>query len=102
MNIKIKKLISAFIAAFCILVSFNCTNYQNNTITANAADYLDQGEVDGYNYEAWNQNFAGIYEYENSDNNGFSASWSNIENCLSGKGKKYEPTPSVHIRQTNM
>ena len=100
MNINIKKLISAFTTAFCIWGSFNYTNYQNITITANAADYWEQGEVDGYYYDSWNQNYTGTYEYENTDNNGFSASWSDIENCISGKGMKYEPN-TISAYQTD-
>ena len=91
MKIRITRLLSAFTSAFCILGSFTCTSFPNCTITANAADYWDKGEADGYNYEAWNQNHTGSYEYKNTDNNGFSTSWSEIENCFSGKGKKYEP-----------
>lgn len=91
MKIRITKLLSAFTAAFCIWGSFTCNAHQNSIITANAADDWTQGEVNGYNFEAWNQNYAGSYDYENTDNNGFSASWSDIVNCFSGKGKKYEP-----------
>lgn len=84
------KLISAITAGICLFGANTCNSIPNSVITANAADYMDKGEVDGYVYDVWNNNYTGTVEYENSDTNGFTASWEEIHNFAVTKGKSFE------------
>ena len=84
------KLISAITAGICLFGANTCNSIPNSVITANAADYMDEGEVDGYVYDVWNNNYTGTVEYENSGTNGFTASWEEIHNFAVTKGKSFE------------
>lgn len=56
---------------------------------SSAADKQIRGNIDGYEYEMWNQNNTGdvSYEYEAGS---FSCSWENIENLIVLMGKSYD------------
>ena len=56
---------------------------------SSAADKQIRGNIDGYEYEMWNQNNTGdvSYEYEAGS---FSCSWENIENLIALMGKSYD------------
>ena len=90
MKKQLIKLISIITAGICLFGANNCINISNRVIVANAADYMDNGEVDGYVYDVWNQNDTGTVEYENSGINGFTTSWKEIYNFAVTKGKTFE------------
>ena len=91
MKNSLKKLFSAFTAAFCLAgaVSFNCDSH--SALKANAAiDYIDNGTADGYTYSVWNKSEIGSIAFENTENNGFTASWNSIEDFAVSKGITFE------------
>ena len=90
MKKQLIKLISTVTAGICLFGANPCTNITNSVIVANAADYMDKGEDDGYVYDVWNQNYTGTIEYENSGIKGFTASWEEIYNFAVTKGKSFE------------
>ncbi|MCR5600364.1 MAG: glycoside hydrolase family 11 protein [Ruminococcus sp.] len=55
-----------------------------------AADFNEKESVDGYYYELWNQDYRGELDYKNTENNGFTLSWSGIENAFALKGDAFE------------
>ena len=90
MRKQLTKLISTITAGICLFGAVTCTNAPDSVITANAADYMDHGETDGYVYDVWNQNYTGTVEFENSGTNGFTTSWDEIHNFAVTKGKEFE------------
>ncbi len=59
---------------------------------AHAADQQQTGNIDGYDYELWNQNYQGTASMDVGSNGSFTCSWSGIENCLFRTGKKLGST----------
>ena len=57
-----------------------------------AADQQKAGNVDGYDYELWNQNYTGTVDMQVGSNGTFSCSWSDTQNCLFNSGKKLGST----------
>ena len=91
MKNSLKKLFSAFTAAFYLAgaVSFNCDSH--SALKANAAiDYIDNGTADGYTYSVWNKCEIGSIAFENTENNGFTTSWNSIEDFAVSKGITFE------------
>ena len=80
---------SALTVGLCLLGAVNLPSVISAS-TVYAADFQEKGNVDGYYYEVWQQNYVGEINYENTENNGFSASWKNIENTLAMKGESFE------------
>ncbi|WP_294755239.1 glycoside hydrolase family 11 protein, partial [uncultured Ruminococcus sp.] len=61
----------------------------NNTLTAKAADQQERGNIGGFDYEMWNQNYTGQVSMNPGAGN-FTCSWSGIENFLARMGKNYD------------
>ena len=61
----------------------------NNTLTAKAADQQERGNIGGFDYEMWNQNYIGQVSMNPGAGN-FTCSWSGIENFLARMGKNYD------------
>ena len=80
---------SALTAGLCLLGAVSLPSVISSS-TVYAADFQEKGTVDGYYYEIWQQNCVGELNYENTENNGFSASWENVENTLAMKGELFE------------
>ena len=57
-------------------------------LSAYAADRQERGNIDGYDYELWNQDNKGDIEFEPGAGT-FTFSWDNIENVLANMGKNY-------------
>ncbi|WP_295069333.1 glycoside hydrolase family 11 protein [Ruminococcus sp.] len=76
-------------AGFCLLGTVNLPSVISSS-NVYAADYFEDGDIDGYHYEVWRQNGTGELNYENTENNGYSVSWSNIENSFVMKGEAFE------------
>jgi hypothetical protein len=83
------KTLSALTTGLCLLSAVNLPSVIPSA-QVNAADFMESDTVDGYYYEFWNQNCTGEFEYENTENNGFTMNWSGIENSLALKGEKFE------------
>lgn len=83
------KTVSALTAGICM---FSAVSLPSVIPSAQvyAADFMKNDTVDGYYYELWNQNCAGDFEYENTENNGFTFSWDRIENAFALKGELFE------------
>ena len=58
-------------------------------IPASAADQQTKGNIDGYDYEMWNQNGQGQASMTPKAGS-FTCSWSNIENFLARMGRNYD------------
>ncbi|WP_295092009.1 glycoside hydrolase family 11 protein [Ruminococcus sp.] len=82
------KTLSALMAGFCMLSAVSLPSVIPSA-QVYAADFMKSDIVDGYYYELWNQNCAGDFEYENTENNGFTLSWSGIENAFALKGEVF-------------
>jgi len=85
MKKTLTKMLSVLTAVVCFFVvsAFN-------SFTTNAADQLIKGIIDDYVYEIWNAFYKGDVEYENTESNGFSFSWNDIDNATALKGKGFE------------
>lgn len=83
------KTLSALMAGFCMLSAVSLPSVIPSA-QVYAADFMKNDTVDGYYYEFWNQNNTGEFEYENTENNGFTLSWSGIENASVLKGEVFE------------
>ena len=83
------KTLSALTAGLCM---FSAVSLPSVIPSAQvyAVDFMESDTVDGYYYEFWNQNCTGEFEYENTENNGFTLNWSGIENSVALKGEKFE------------
>lgn len=57
--------------------------------TASAADQQIRGNIDGFDYEMWNQNYTGTVEFEPGQAS-FTSSWENVEDCFITMGKNYD------------
>ena len=82
------KALSAVTASAMLLIG-NSAFPGNNGLTAKAADQQQRGNIGGFDYEMWNQNYTG----QASMNPGagyFTCSWSGIENFLARMGKNYD------------
>lgn len=90
MRKQLTKVISAITAGLCLFGAATCTTIPDSVIIANAADYMDRGEADGYVYEVWNMNGDGKFEFEQSGQNGFTANWNGISNFAVTKGKSFK------------
>ncbi len=56
---------------------------------ASADDQRQTGNIGGYDYEMWNQNYTGTVSMQPSEGS-FTCSWSGIENFLARMGKNYD------------
>ena len=83
------KTVSALTAGLCLLGAVELPSVIP-TAQVYAADYQQKGDIDGFYYECWNQNSAGEYEYENTENNGFFFSWNGIVDAFALKGDLFE------------
>ncbi|MBP5379448.1 MAG: glycoside hydrolase family 11 protein, partial [Ruminococcus sp.] len=83
------KTLSALTAGLCMLSAVSLPSVIPSA-QVYAVDFMESDTVDGYYYEFWNQNCTGEFEYENTENNGFTMNWSGIENSLAMKGDKFE------------
>ena len=90
MNNGLAKLFSAAAAAFCLFGAVICTDIRDSALRASAADYISNGTDGSYTYSVWNQNDIGTVEFENTDNNGFTASWDGIIDFSAVKGITFE------------
>ena len=74
---------SAFTAAVSALMITSSIPF-----TANAFDQQQIGNIDGYDYEMWNQNAVGDIEFEPKAGS-YTCSWRNIQNFIATMGKLY-------------
>lgn len=75
-----KKVLSAAVSALMITSSV--------PFSANAADQQKMGNIDGYDYQMWNQDSVGDIEYETKAGS-FTCSWNNIQNFIANMGRIY-------------
>ena len=87
-----QKSISCFTALLMGLTLVPASGYFTDISVVKAADQQKTGNVDGYDYELWNQNGAGSVDMQLGSNGAFSCSWSGIQNCLFRTGKKLGST----------
>ena len=80
-----KKLVGAGTTAVMIASSVPAVP----SMVAHAGDQQVRGNIGGYDYEMWNQNYTGQASM-NPGAGSFSCSWSNIENFLARMGKNYD------------
>ncbi|WP_019678370.1 glycoside hydrolase family 11 protein, partial [Ruminococcus flavefaciens] len=80
---KTKKIISGLLSAFIIASSMPAA------LSAYADDQQEKGNVGGYDWEMWNQNYTGTVSMKPSAGS-FTCSWSGIENFLARMGKNYD------------
>ncbi|MCR4638573.1 glycoside hydrolase family 11 protein [Ruminococcus sp.] len=85
----ITKTLSALTAGLCMLSAVSLPSVIPSA-QVYAADFMESNTVDGYYYELWNQNYAGDFDYENTENNGFTFSWDRIEDAFALKGELFE------------
>ncbi len=78
----IKKVLGITVLASVIVTSV--------PFSAAAEDLLEKGNIDGYDYEYFNQNCSGEFTMEPKAGSFFS-SWKDIESCMALMGKKYDP-----------
>ena len=78
---KLTKLIATITAGICLFGAATCT-FGSSSLVANAADYEKKGKSGDYSYYVWNQSGSGTAEFENTENNGFTASWDGIFNLV--------------------
>lgn len=83
------KMLSVFTAGICLLTA-SAFSSNGSTIIANAVDQEIKGIIDDYVYEMWNALHMGEFNYENTENNGFSVSWDGITDFTALKGKGFE------------
>ena len=87
-----QKFISCFTALLVGLTLVPASGLYSDVSVVKAADQQKKGNVDGYDYELWNQNGSGSVDMQLGSNGAFSCSWSSIENCLFRTGKKLGST----------
>ncbi|WP_296776814.1 glycoside hydrolase family 11 protein [Ruminococcus sp.] len=78
---KLKKIISGTVSALMIASSI--------PFVASAADQRTTGNIGGYDYEMWNQDYKGTVSMNPGAGN-FTCSWSGIENFLARMGKNFD------------
>ena len=83
------KTASALTAGLCMLSAAGFASV-SQPAQVYAADFNKKDTVDGYYCELWNQNYKGELNYENTENNGFTLSWSGIEDAFALKGDIFE------------
>lgn len=96
---KLTKLIATITAGICLFGAATCT-FGSSSLVANAADYEKKGKSGDYSYYVWNQSGSGTAEFENTENNGFTASWDGIFNLTLQKGISF-PEDTVSAFQVN-
>ncbi|MBP5380037.1 MAG: glycoside hydrolase family 11 protein [Ruminococcus sp.] len=84
-----RKTLSAITAGLCLLSAVSLPSVIP-TAQVYAADYSFKDTADGLYYELWSQNSMGDLEYENTENNGFTMSWTGIEDAFALKGDAFE------------
>ena len=89
MAIGFRRTAAALTAGMCLLGAVNIPSVMP-TAQVYAADFTENGTADGYYYELWNQDYAGEFNYENTENNGFTFSWDGIVNALVLKGDSFK------------
>ena len=89
MAIGFRRTAAALTAGMCLLGAVNIPSVMP-TAKVYAADFTENGNADGYYYELWNQDYAGEFNYENTENNGFTFSWDGIVNALVLKGDSFK------------
>ena len=82
------KALSAITASAMLLIG-NSAFPGNNSLTVKAADQQERGNIGGFDYEMWNQNYTGTVSMQPGAGN-FTCSWSGIENFLARMGKNYD------------
>ena len=80
-----KRFVSAGITALMVAASIPSVP----SVVANAADQQQRGNIGGYDYEMWNQNYTGNVSMQPGAGS-FTCSWSGIENFLARMGKNYD------------
>ena len=80
-----KKLVSAGLSA--AMLTFSIPSAPATFVQA--ADQQVKGNINGYDYEMWNQNYTGQASM-NPSAGSFTCSWSGIENFLARMGKNYD------------
>lgn len=83
------KTLSALTAGICMLSAVSLPSVIPSA-QVYAADFTEKDTVDGFYYELWNQNYEGEFDYENTENNGFTVSWRNIVDSFALKGEAFE------------
>lgn len=83
------KTLSALTAGICMLSAVSLPSVIPSA-QVYAADFTEKDTVDGFYYELWNQNYEGEFDYENTENNGFTVSWRNIVDSFALKGESFE------------
>lgn len=83
------KTLSAMTAGICMFSAASLPAVVP-TVQVYAADYNYKSDSDGLYYELWNQDSAGTFEYENTENHGFEMSWSDIVDAFALKGDAFE------------
>ena len=78
----IKKVLGITVLASVIVTSV--------PFSAAAEDLSEKGNIDGYDYEYFDQNCFGEFTMEPKAGSFFS-SWKDIESCMALMGKKYDP-----------
>jgi len=87
-----QKILSCFTAVLMGITLVPASGFYSDVSVVKAADQQKKGNVDGYDYELWNQNGSGSVDMQLGSNGAFNCSWSNIENCLFRTGKKLGST----------
>ncbi|MBO7475118.1 MAG: glycoside hydrolase family 11 protein, partial [Ruminococcus sp.] len=84
-KVTFRKLVSAGISAMMLASSVPAIS----STVVQAADQQVRGNIGGYDYEMWNQNYTGQASM-NPGAGSFTCSWSGIENFLARMGKNYD------------
>ncbi|WP_295080321.1 glycoside hydrolase family 11 protein, partial [Ruminococcus sp.] len=84
-KVTFQKLVSAGIAAMTLASSVPSIS----ATVVQAADQQVRGNIGGYDYEMWNQNYTGQASM-NPSAGSFTCSWSGIENFLARMGKNFD------------
>ena len=80
-----KKFVSAGVSALMVAASIPSVP----GAVVQAADQQQRGNIGGYDYEMWNQNYTGNVSMQPGAGS-FTCSWSGIENFLARMGKNYD------------
>ena len=79
-----KKIVSASLTAMMV-----ASSVPSIPAAVNAADQQTRGNIGGFDYEMWNQNYTGQVSMQPGAGS-FTCSWSGIENFLARMGKNYD------------
>ena len=87
------KIISAAVSTALLFSTVSFTTF--------AADQQMRGNINGYDYEMWNQNSAGIITFQ-PDTSSFICSWHDIEYFVASLGKNYDSSKKNYRAISNL